>query len=265
MPKWVRSIIIIIICLAAITIALVTVAERFHTLKLETHIQLPLLAFFGVVALITILSCVAIGFSAVDLSDRSQALGLPNGSIRAVIALSLILLFGIVAVFLYATLLETDVPSAQDFAKQLLVLLGTLITSIASFYFGTQAATNAQQPITGAPTLTRVDPASRAVGTTGEVCAYGTNLQLATSLKLVSGAQELVGSGVTSDASVVKGTIEIPTDAPPGKWDVVVDTSDGKTTKLAAAFTVTQATSGGNGNAAGGGGAQPPTPPDNGG
>jgi len=255
MPKWVRSIIIILVSLLAITLALVAVAERFHTAHLETHIQLPLLALFGVIALIAILSCVAIGFSAVDLSDRSQALGLPNGSIRAVIALSLIVLFGIVAVFLYATLLDADVASAQDFAKQLLVLLGTLITSIASFYFGTQAAANAQQSASVAPTLTRVDPASRAAGTTGEIAANGTNLQLATRLKLVAGGQELVASDVTSDASVVKGTIEIPADvAADSKWDVVVDMSDGKTAKIAAAFTVTAAaTSTGNGNGSPGG------------
>ena len=239
MPKWVRSIIIILLTLSVTTIGLVVIAERFHAIKLEASIQLPLLAFFGVIALIAVLSCVAIGFSAVDLSDRSQALGLPSGSIRAVIALSLILLFGIVAVFLYATLLDADANSAQDFAKQLLVMMGTLITSVASFYFGTQSVANAQEPKTGTPTLTRVTPTSLPAGSFEEVNVDGTNLQLATGLKLVSGAQEFVASDVTSDASVVKGTLEIPADAKPGKYDVVVDLSDGKTTKLSAALPIT--------------------------
>jgi len=55
---------------------------------------------------------------------------------------------------------------------------------------------------------------------------------------------------MTSDASVVKGAIEIPADAAPdSKWDVVVDMSDGKTAKIAGAFTVTAISTGkGNGN-----------------
>ena len=60
----------------------------------------------------------------------------------------------------------------------------------------------------------------------------------------MSAAQELVAADVTPDASVVKGTTEISADAQAGKWDVVIETSDGKTAKLAAAgFSVT-ATSG---------------------
>ena len=38
------------------------------------------------------------------LSDKSQALALPEGSIRAVIALSLVIIFAILTVFLYGTL-----------------------------------------------------------------------------------------------------------------------------------------------------------------
>ena len=43
----------------------------------------------------------ALAFSAVKLADPTQALGLPEGSVRAVIALSLIVIFVITVVFLF--------------------------------------------------------------------------------------------------------------------------------------------------------------------
>jgi hypothetical protein len=46
------------------------------------------------------LGLLAIAFSALNLSDRSQPLGLPDGSVRALIALLLIALFTVMAVFL---------------------------------------------------------------------------------------------------------------------------------------------------------------------
>jgi hypothetical protein len=107
-------------------------------------------------------------------------MGLPKGSIRAVIALSLIVLFSILSIFLYqgvsrgnvVTIAEMSAadraqfikdhtnavdlqsvptkgkdgffdvsyrsanPASDDFAKQLLVFLGTLMTAITSFYLG---------------------------------------------------------------------------------------------------------------------------------
>jgi hypothetical protein len=62
---------------------------------------LPLLAIGGVLVLILMLTVVAIIFSILGLTNKEQAMGLPEGSIRAVIALSLIVLFAILSVFLY--------------------------------------------------------------------------------------------------------------------------------------------------------------------
>src|SRR4051812_20203166 len=152
---------------------------------------LALLAIGGVVVLILLLTAVAMVFSILHLTDGTQAMGLPEGSIRSVIALSLIVLFAILSVFLYQgvstgtrsvieRLSETDRmqfirehasaldiqsiqlrdadgkpqktddgkenlynvsyrnanPTSDDFAKQMLVLLGTLMTAVTSFYLG---------------------------------------------------------------------------------------------------------------------------------
>src|SRR4051794_26791544 len=50
---------------------------------------LPLLAIGGVIVLILVLTIVAMIFSILGLTNQGQAMGLPEGSIRAVIALSL--------------------------------------------------------------------------------------------------------------------------------------------------------------------------------
>src|SRR5882762_4385248 len=63
--------------------------------------SLPLIAIGGIVVLIFMLTAVAMIFSILDLTNKDQAMGLPEGSIRAVIALSLIVLFAILSVFLY--------------------------------------------------------------------------------------------------------------------------------------------------------------------
>jgi hypothetical protein len=60
---------------------------------------LPLLAIGGVILLILVLTIVAAIFEFLDLANKNQAMGLPEGSIRAVIALSLIVLFAILAVY----------------------------------------------------------------------------------------------------------------------------------------------------------------------
>ena len=70
-----------------------------------TIVSLPLIAIGGVIVLMLVLCLVALAFSILGLADKDQAMGLPEGSIRAVIALSLIVLFAILSVFLYQSLI----------------------------------------------------------------------------------------------------------------------------------------------------------------
>jgi hypothetical protein len=171
---------------------------------------LPILAIFGIMMLFGALALVASLFAGMGLSDPAQALGLPDGSIRAAIALSLIVLFAIISIMLYqsiakpyvitgvskaaldlmvkddtnhvvAILPECDAKAkdctactapldacptllysvhvlqpqgreSTDLAKQLLILIGTLMTSVTSFYFASRTgATVIQTPTTTTP------------------------------------------------------------------------------------------------------------------
>lgn len=244
-------------------------------------------------------------------------MGLPEGSIRAVIALSLIVLFAILSVFLYQgvstsgpvntienlsdaeraqfirdhttardiqavlvkdkdgqPLLIKDKeeqplrnpdgtpkflynvsyrsanPTSDDFAKQLLVLLGTLMTAITSFYLGAgtamSAATAGQTAVLASPppTVSGIKPASHSIANDGPVIhleVMGANLNIVTHVKIVrTGAQPVIGTNVGSSPTRV--TCDIPVSAattPPGvPWDVVVDDGGAKSATLPGALTI---------------------------
>lgn len=182
-------------------------------LAANATVGLPVLAIFGIMILFGALALVATLFQRLGLTNPNQALALPEGSIRAAIALSLIVLFAIISIMLYRSILEPykingltlnerkallekaadrvmanidepcqagaataalaasaasaagsaspatgklvcapedqrftlhlRPPPAQestDLAKQLLILVGTLMTSVTSFYFATRGA-----------------------------------------------------------------------------------------------------------------------------
>jgi hypothetical protein len=269
---------------------------------------LSLLAIGGVIVLILMLTAVAMIFSGLGLTDKTQAMGLPDGSIRSVIALSLIVLFAILSVFLYQgvstgghvntieNLSDTDKsqfvkdhasaldlqavlakdaagqplknadgtpknlytvtyrsanPTGDDFAKQLLVLLGTLMTAITSFYLGAGTATSAAAPGKTAahppPTLSGIKPTVHTIATDGPVIkqlqVMGSNLNVITRVKIVRAGVQIAGTNVASNPTSVTCDIAVSAtttpDGPP--WDVVVDDGGSISANLPDALTITAA------------------------
>ena len=228
-------------------------------------------------------------------------MGLPEGSIRAAIALSLIVLFAILSVFLNQNLLYgtskvvnqltdserlhflSDHPSLQgvesvpskdngnviknaageqlydviyrdqnsaadDFAKQLLVLLGTLMTAITSFYLGAgtavSAAAAAQTLGSPHPTITGISPTSHDITNDGPVVhlqVMGSDLNSITSVKIMRGAVQIAGTNVKRSPTVVACDIPVSVaTTPPGPlWDVVVDDGGSNSTSLPRVLTIT--------------------------
>jgi len=92
----------IILFATVITIvSFVIILKNPDTNRWSPEIILSSLLVFGVIALIVSLTFIAVIFKSLELTDARETLGLPEGSIRAVIALSLILIFMISSVFLY--------------------------------------------------------------------------------------------------------------------------------------------------------------------
>jgi len=256
---------------------------------------LPLLAIGGIILLMLMLTFVAMIFSMLGLTNNQQAMGLPEGSIRAVIALSLIVLFAILSVFLFHNVSTSgtansivrlsdadrlqfikDHPNArdlqaivtkddagkpvvakdekgldlknadgspkylydvsyrstnsasEDFAKQLLVLLGTLMTAVTSFYLGAGTVTSAvrasETSETSATTFTEVTPTKHSIakGNAIKLEIIGTNLDGISRVRLVrTGETPIDGTGVTPAPTKITCDLDL-TGAPTGTWSIEV-------------------------------------------
>ena len=139
-----------------------------------TALNLTLTLVISVTVLIAVLVLSSWILKCANLSNPNEALGLPTGSVRAIIALALILIFSILSVFMFQLLTEpqttttittqsfsnvtegnlTITNSTQiikgtsadviDFSKQMLTTISTLVVAIAAFYFGTRSVARAQ-------------------------------------------------------------------------------------------------------------------------
>lgn len=204
------------------------------------------------------------------LASPKEALGLPDGSIRAVIALMLLVLFTIVAIFLYnrvangvesvdgitasqLTELRKQVPvvltvpdtgdgpfkvyfrnmnpAGDDIAKQLITLLGTLVTAIASFYFGANAVSSALEPPSGPPVVPKLTGVSPnpipSDGNATPLTVSGNNLGKISAVTLErAGESKITATNVhaQSDGKVTLD-VAVPPGTKTGDWEVVV--SDG--------------------------------------
>jgi hypothetical protein len=108
----------------------------------------------GVLALIITLTLVAYTFWTLDLHDRAQALGLPEGSIRAVIALILILIFIISSMFMFGRLASPDVITVSGLTEEQVASLGgnDIISKVPD------SREPALDPATGKPDGVRLKP-----------------------------------------------------------------------------------------------------------
>ncbi|WP_342149314.1 hypothetical protein [Methylorubrum sp. SB2] len=174
-----RSVVLLLIGIFSVTGLFCGVIYLFQGLAPST--SLPVITILGIVSLLLCLSGISYVFVQAKLEDKTQALGLPPGSIQAVIALSLIVIFSILSVFVLTSVGSNDLrslsrltaeerdsqiqklgssfagwqpdsegkftiyvrdsaaESRNDIGKQLIVLIGTLMTSAISFYFGARA------------------------------------------------------------------------------------------------------------------------------
>ena len=146
----------------------------------ESVLSVPLVIVFAIIVFLGALTISASIFDHYKLSDKYEALGLPSGSVRALIALTLILIFAIMVIFMSSnlavikeyqyvgnstlgnstviyggkeytatngtiTLLVGPSEAAINFSNQVLTTVSTLVVALAGFYFGTRSVAQAQQ------------------------------------------------------------------------------------------------------------------------
>jgi hypothetical protein len=305
MSKTSQGVILILAALGLVAIGVIATGAAGVN-KLGGEVLLPFVAICGIVLLLGTLALVSIAFGAFGLSDKTQAMALPEGSIRAVLALSVVVLFAILSVFLYdklasggpivkleqltepvknefiknnpglrdvvvtPSLLKNEQGVVQkddkgadvyvytiaygtphnqqsdDFAKQLLVMLGTLLTSIAAFYFGAKTAAAAQTQDKGPPqpTVRSIEPTFisltdvGALGHQFELQVKGDNLNSIKQVKITKDNSKIEATDVVSNDSLISCKIAVDATTPQGKWDVEVVDGSSKSAKLEKALEI---------------------------
>lgn len=264
-----------VVCLAGFLFLLLILTVTMYV-STNLAIQLPVLVITGVMALFATLALVGVTFSVAGLSDKTQALGLPEGSVRAAIAFSLVVIFSIVSIYFYtsanaAAKVLADIASAtatgaanatpasaanistavananaaantaNDFAKTILAVVGTLMTAVTSFYFATRGATTPDTATASEPTIASVTPVQATSATEAvdvAVTIAGTDLRLAKTVKFQLGGTTVLATDVLSNDERVMCQLTIQPGLAPGDYDVIVTNSDDATASLPKAFKV---------------------------
>src|SRR6266403_1971597 len=102
------------VLLAAFVISAMVLFEKRN---IGPELKLPLVVVLGVVVLLIAIGLLVFRFSHLKLASREQALALPDGSVRAIIALMLLVLFTIVGIFLYNSVASGPVQSVQKVSE----------------------------------------------------------------------------------------------------------------------------------------------------
>jgi hypothetical protein len=121
--------------------------------------------------------------------------------------------------------------ASEDFAKQLLVLLGTLMTAVASFYLGAGTVTSAvkagsdaaNQTSAAAPTFTGLNKKKHSIATDGATLhleIFGANLDGFSRVRLIRPGATPIDGAVTPGAT--KMSCDFKVDSAIGKWRIEV-------------------------------------------
>ena len=106
---------VVIAIVVLVGVSLILVRAGFHLggggTDYDHNIVLPVLIVGGTLVLLVTLAVFALIFSLFGLSDKAQALALPEGSVRAVIALILVMMYSILTIYLYSSI---NAPAQHD-------------------------------------------------------------------------------------------------------------------------------------------------------
>ncbi|HEV7919871.1 MAG TPA: hypothetical protein VGR02_03675 [Thermoanaerobaculia bacterium] len=173
-----------ILSFAAVLI-LIAIGVGIMKMEMKADYRMPLVVVLAVLATFALLTFVASIYKAAWLHEWRMPLGLPEGSVRALIALGVIIIFAVITLFMLERLsapftadsalgklvtaanstnadaaktaqaaietIKVRQAAGQDLAKQLLTMLGTLLAAISSFYFGASTTASGANAATRLP------------------------------------------------------------------------------------------------------------------
>jgi hypothetical protein len=119
----------------------------------------------GIAFILVVLAALSIAYPTGGTSK--DAFGLPDGSVRALLALAILATFIGVGVYIMGPVLNGE--QQESAAQQVITALGTLLTAVAAFYFGTNSVkTGASVVASVVGTPTQRGPEAITKGATAE-------------------------------------------------------------------------------------------------
>jgi hypothetical protein len=234
----------IILTLAAFVISVLFLIHENTNTPISTSNQnliIGVIIVLAVSVLLLLLFGISVGYYVMQLSNSNEALGLPPGSIRALIALLLILIWVIVSIFLFSgigqqTTVSTTVtdatthttttttngaPDAIKLGQQFYTTMSTLVVAIAAFYFGSstfRSGGGTQMP--ASPTVSSMSPSSGPAAGGTSITITGSGFTGATGV--VFGPTPASSFTVHNDTQIVaispagSGTVDVAVTTPNG-------------------------------------------------
>ena len=99
---------VVVTVVAAAALIGLLIKGSFFGSQSNVALELSTIVLVSLVLVVLLMAFLVIVYSTQDLADRTQALGLPEGSIRALIAFSLVVVFVCLTAFLYTTMHGAD-------------------------------------------------------------------------------------------------------------------------------------------------------------
>lgn len=242
------------------------------------ELYIGMLIVVAISILMVLLFIMTAAFARLGLADPTQALGLPQGSVRSMIALILLLVFIIVGIYVFRTvaglpsatlrgLTATEVAQLGEtvfwarenesgtydvtlrgvvtddgsrLAQQLMTTIGTLVVAVAGFYFGTSAISTAHSVV--APSIPLIRSIKPTEGKQGDEFAdveiLGKNFETVKMVKLIHNSEEIILEDLLSSVTKIRCKLKIPPSQQPGMYELLVLSASGSEDRLPDAFDV---------------------------
>jgi hypothetical protein len=149
-PLWQAA--LVVVAVPSVLFVVGAVAIKKFGVHVPLAVGLTLVLLVGLAFLLLVFAAIVDFFPAGSTGERADAFGLPPGSIRAVLAVGSFVLFLIIVVYLFTSVLKADGTEAKTAATTVIGALVTLIGTVSAFYFGASSvktATQALAAITG--------------------------------------------------------------------------------------------------------------------
>jgi hypothetical protein len=143
---------LIVVAVPSILFAVGTALIKAFGIHIPLAIGLAAVLLIGLAFLMLVFATIVPMFPNSAGGSSADAFGLPSGSIRAVLALASFVLFVIIVVYLFTSVIPKGSPEAKTAATTIIGAVVTLLSTVAAFYFGAnsvKAGAEALAAITG--------------------------------------------------------------------------------------------------------------------